>query len=63
MNFTADALVYEFNAEDLRKNLRGNRMLENLLQEKRVMDAFVIQRSRTALKRTEKIIAQLQGKH
>jgi hypothetical protein len=33
------------------------------LQEKRVMDAFVIQRSKNALKRTEKIIAQLQKKY
>lgn len=63
MVFAADALVYEFNAEELTKNLRGNRMLENLLQEKRVMDAFFIQRSTTALKRTEKIIASLEKLH
>lgn len=63
MVFAADALVYEFNADDLNKNLRGNRMLENLLQEKRVMDAFFIQRSNTALKRTEKIIAALEELH
>ena len=47
--------VYKFNPQELEKNLRGNKMYESLLQEKRVYDAFVIQQSEAALKRMAKI--------
>ena len=51
--------VYTFNPQELEKNLRGNKMYENLLQEKRVYDAFVIQQSKGALKRLAKITSAL----
>jgi hypothetical protein len=50
---------YQFNAQDLEKNLRGNKKYENLLQEKRVYDAFVIQQSKQALNRLTKITQSL----
>lgn len=51
--------VYAFNPQELEKNLRGNKMYENILQEKRVYDAFVIQQSKGALKRLAKITSAL----
>jgi hypothetical protein len=51
--------VYKFNPQELERNLRGNKMYENLLQEKRVYDAFVIGQSQDALKRLAKITSVL----
>ena len=55
--------LYAYNARELEKNLRGNKRFENLLQEKRVMDAFVIQQTKGALKRIKKIIETLNNQH
>ena len=51
--------VYKFNPQELEKNLRGNKMYESLLQEKRVYDAFIIGQSQGALKRLAKITSAL----
>ncbi|MFM7630046.1 MAG: hypothetical protein ACKO44_11055 [Algoriphagus sp.] len=51
--------VYEFDPQELEKNLRGNRGYENLLQEKRVYDAFVVGQARHAITRLNAITAAL----
>lgn len=51
--------VYEFDPQELEKNLRGNRGYENLLQEKRVYDAFVVGQARQAITRLNAITAAL----
>jgi hypothetical protein len=51
--------VYKFNPQELEKNLRGNKMYESLLQEKRVYDAFIIGQSQGALIRLAKITSAL----
>jgi hypothetical protein len=60
VNFASGAPNYLFDGAALSSNLRGNQRFENALQEKRVIDEFVIQRTRSALKRTIKIMQQLQ---
>ena len=55
--------IYAYNPQELEKNLRGNKRYENLLQEKRVVDAFVIQQTKGALKRLKKIIETLNNQH
>jgi polyhydroxyalkanoate synthesis regulator phasin len=55
--------IYVYNPQELDKNLRGNKRFENLLQEKRVVDAFVIQQTKGALKRLKKIIETLNNQH
>ncbi len=51
--------VYGFDPQELEKNLRGNRSYENLLQEKRVMDAFVVGQAKQAITRLNAITAAL----
>ena len=51
--------MYEFDPQELEKNLRGNKKYENLLQEKRVCDAFVIGQAKGAIKSLTKITTAL----
>ena len=51
--------VYGFDPQELEKNLRGNRSYENLLQEKRVYDAFVVGQAKQAITRLNAITAAL----
>ena len=62
-DFSSKGIVYKFDGKALRDALRGNQEWENILQHKRVGDEFVLMMTRSALKRTEKIIAQLQDVH
>lgn len=60
IDFSSNATVYQFNGSELMKNLRGNRAWENKLQEKRVMDEFMLNRTQGALKRTITIMNTLR---
>ena len=51
--------IYAYNPQELEKNLRGNRKYENLLQEKRVLDAWVISQTTASIKKLNKISAAL----
>ena len=62
-DFSSKGIVYKFDGKALQDALRGNQEWENILQHKRVGDEFVLMMTRSALKRTEKIIAQLQEVH
>lgn len=59
INVQDQSKVYEFDPQELEKNLRGNKKYENLLQEKRVCDAFVISQAKAAIKRLTKITSTL----
>ena len=59
-DLTGDGTIFHFDGKSLQDNLRGNRVYENLLQEKWFMDKFTIQRYGTALKRTIRIMNQLK---
>lgn len=59
INVQDQSKVYEFDPQELEKNLRGNKKYENLLQEKRVCDAFVISQAKAAIKRLTKITTTL----
>lgn len=59
INVQDQSKVYEFDPQELEKNLRGNKKYENLLQEKRVCDAFVISQAKGAIKRLTKITSTL----
>jgi hypothetical protein len=63
LNVQNQEKTYAYNAQELEKNLRGNKRFENLLQEKRVVDAFVVQQTKGALKRLKKIIEKLNNQH
>jgi hypothetical protein len=51
--------IYAYNPQELEKNLRGNKKYENLLQEKRVLDAWVISQTTGSIKKLNKISAAL----
>lgn len=59
INVQDQSKVYEFDPQELEKNLRGNKKFENLLQEKRVCDAFVIGQAKGAIKSLTKITTAL----
>lgn len=60
MDFTGKQPTYQFDASALLQKTRGNQFFENTLQEKRVLDVFTLQRTRSALKRTVVIMKKLQ---
>lgn len=59
INIQNQSKVYEFDPKDLEKNLRGNKKFENLLQEKRIYDAFVVMQAKGAMKSLAKITKAL----
>lgn len=63
VNVQNQSKTYEFDPKELEKNLRGNRKYENLLQEKRVYDAFVIAQTNGAMKRLTRITSALIDQH
>ena len=52
--------TYHFSPEDLVTHVRGNRLLENLLQQKSQLDWFTAERSKVAIVRLHKVIAALE---
>jgi uncharacterized protein (UPF0335 family) len=63
VNVQDQSKVYEFDPKELEKNLRGNKKYENLLQEKRVCDAFVIGQTKSAIKSLTRITSALVEQH
>jgi len=63
VNVQNQSKIYEFDPKELEKNLRGNRVYENLLQEKRVCDAFVIAQTNSAMKSLTRITSALIDQH
>jgi len=51
---------YVMDAVALRKGLRGNQLFENILQEKKLVDLFVIARTKVALKRATVLLSELR---
>ena len=52
--------LFHYSASDFEKHLRGNRTLENLLQEKTWMDWWIVDQSTAATKRLHQVIASLR---
>jgi len=51
---------FQFDVNDLEKRSRGNRSLENLLQQKTWIDWWIVERSKDATVRLQKVIAALR---
>ena len=50
---------YQMDGAKLRRNLRGNQLLENYLQSKKYVDLDILRRTRSALKRATALLAEL----
>jgi hypothetical protein len=52
--------LFQYSASDVATKLRGNHEWENLLQEKTWMDWWIVERSKEATVRLQKVIASLR---
>lgn len=52
--------TYQFNGAELSKGLRGNQLFENTLQQKKLIDLFIVSRTKVALKRATILLSELR---
>jgi hypothetical protein len=52
--------TYQFNGAELSKGLRGNQLFENTLQQKKLIDLFIVSRTKVALKRATVLLSELR---
>lgn len=52
--------AYLFNGTEISKKLRGNQLFENTLQQKKLFDLFIVNRTRVALKRATVLLSELR---
>jgi len=52
--------TYKMNGADLSKRLRRNQLFENILQQKKMFDLFIVNRTGVALKRATMLLSELR---